>query len=152
MYDGRKYNDKSTHFIYGYMVKDHSDSKSGNLLPLHGLLFFLKQQAIFYMHRSRQDSTYHNLCCTSCGTLAGMKNSSMGIHKSHNYILFSVHRKEGNILFNNALNTFYLRLYGVRHIVKDHSDSERGNPLPPHRLLFSISSKGSFICIIPQTG
>ena len=37
-------------------------------------------------------------------------------------------------------------------MVKDHSDSERGNPLPPHGLLFSISSKGSFICIIPQTG
>ena len=24
-------------------------------------------------------------------------------------------RKEGNVLFNNTLNTFYLRLYGVRH-------------------------------------
>ena len=35
-------------------------------------------------------------------------------------------RKEGNVLFNDALNTFYLRLYGVRHMVKDHSDSERG--------------------------
>ena len=58
-------------------------------------------------------------------------------------------RKEGNILFNNALNTFYLRLYGVRDRVKDHSDSERGNPLPPHGLLFPISIKGSFICIIP---
>ena len=29
-------------------------------------------------------------------------------------------------LFNNALNTFYLQLYGVGHMVKDHSDSERG--------------------------
>ena len=47
---------------------------------------------------------------------------------------------EGNVLFNDALNTFYLRLYGVRHMVKDHSDSEKGNPLP-HRLLFSINSK-----------
>ena len=37
-------------------------------------------------------------------------------------------------------------------MVKDHSDSEKGNPLPPHRLLLSINSKGSFICIIPQTG
>ena len=36
-------------------------------------------------------------------------------------------RKEGNILFNDALNTFYLRLYGVRHMVKDHSYSEKGN-------------------------
>ena len=25
--------------------------------------------------------------------------------------------KEGNVLFNDALNTFYLRLYGVRHMV-----------------------------------
>ena len=52
-------------------------------------------------------------------------------------------RKEGNVLFNDALNTFYLRLYGVRHMVKDHSDSEKGNPLPPHGLLFPISSKSS---------
>ena len=60
-------------------------------------------------------------------------------------------RKE-MFLFNDALNTFYLRLYGVRHRVKDHSDSEKGNPLPPYRLLFPINSNGSFICTIPQTG
>ena len=53
-------------------------------------------------------------------------------------------------LFNDALNTFYLRLYGVRHMVKDHSDSEKGNLLPPHRLFFPINSKGSFICTIPD--
>ena len=33
--------------------------------------------------------------------------------------------KEGNVLFNDALNTFYLRLYGVR------GDSERGKLLSP---------------------
>ena len=49
--------------------------------------------------------------------------------------------RERDVLFNDALNTFYLRLYGVRHMVKDHSDSEKGNPLPPHRLLLSINSK-----------
>ena len=38
-------------------------------------------------------------------------------------------RKEEHILFNDALNTFYLRLYGVGHMVKDHSHSERGNPI-----------------------
>ena len=59
---------------------------------------------------------------------------------------------ERDVLFNDALNTFYLLLYGVSYMVKDHSDSERGNPLPPHRLLFLISSKGSFMCTIPQTG
>ena len=60
-------------------------------------------------------------------------------------------KKEGNVSLNDALN-IYLQLYGVRHMVKDHSDSERGNLLPPHRLLFPIGSKGSFICTIPQTG
>ena len=38
---------------------------------------------------------------------------------------------------------FILRLYGVGLMVKDHSDSERGNPLPPHWLLFTINSKGA---------
>ena len=32
-------------------------------------------------------------------------------------------RKEGNVLFNDALSTFYLQLYSVRHMVNDHSDS-----------------------------
>ena len=68
------------------------------------------------------------------------------------FLIIRLNERERNVLFNDALNTFYLRLYGVRHMVKDHSDSERGNPLPPHRLLLSINSKGSFICTIPQTG
>ena len=61
---------------------------------------------------------------------------------------YSGGRKEGNVLFNDALSTFYLRLYGVGYMVKDHLDSDRGNP----PLLFPTSSKGSFICTIPQTG
>ena len=51
------------------------------------------------------------------------------------------HKEEGNVLFNNALNTFYLRLCGVTHMVKNHSDRKKGNPLLPHGLLFPISSK-----------
>ena len=39
----------------------------------------------------------------------------------------SIFGRKENVLFNDTLNTFYLRLYGVRHMVKDHSDSERGN-------------------------
>ena len=62
----------------------------------------------------------------------------------------TVARKEGrSVLFNDAHNTFYLRLYGVGHMVKDHSESDRGNPLPPHELLFPISSKGSFYIYHP---
>ena len=36
-------------------------------------------------------------------------------------------------------------------MVKDHSDSKKGNPVQPlHGILFSISSKGSIICRIPE--
>ena len=39
---------------------------------------------------------------------------------------------------------FYLTKHST-HYVKDHRDSERGNPLLPHHgILFSISSKDSF--------
>ena len=60
-------------------------------------------------------------------------------------------RKEMFYLTTHSTH-FILWLYDIRHMVKNHSDSERGNPLPPHRLSFPISSNGSFICIIPQTG
>ena len=33
--------------------------------------------------------------------------------------------KDGNVLVNNTLNIFYLRLYGIGHMEKDHSDSKR---------------------------
>ena len=54
-------------------------------------------------------------------------------------------RKKENVLFNDALIAFLLtQLYGVGHMIKNHSNSERGNPLPPlHGLLIPISSKGS---------
>ena len=62
-------------------------------------------------------------------------------------------RKEGYVLFNDALKTSYSLLYGIGHMVKDHSDSERGNSLQRlHGLLFQISSKGYFVCTTPQTG
>ena len=41
---------------------------------------------------------------------------------------WNLYESERNVLFNDALNTFYLRLYGVRHMVKDHSDSEERKP------------------------
>ena len=63
--------------------------------------------------------------------------------------------KEGRIEFFNLITHsthFILQLYGVWHMIKNHSENERGNPLSPHGLLFLISSKGSFIYIILQTG
>ena len=85
--------------------------------------------------------------------LYGRKEENVLFNDAFNTFYLRLYgRKEGNGLFNDALNTFYLRLYGVGHMVKHHSDSERGNPLPPRGLLFPINSKGSFICTIPQRG
>ena len=39
-----------------------------------------------------------------------------------------MYRKEGSVLFNDTLNTLYLRLYGIRHMVKDNSNSEKRKP------------------------
>ena len=58
--------------------------------------------------------------------------------------------KEGrkNDLFNDALNIFYLRLYGVIHMVKDHSDSEREETRChiEGRILYGKTRKDSHCC------
>ena len=71
-----------THFIYGYiasdhMVKNHSDRERGNPLPPHRLLFSISSKGSFICIIP-QDNTYHGLCYTSCGALAGTRNSPMG--------------------------------------------------------------------------
>ena len=51
-----------------------------------------------------------------------------------------------DFVFSLPLMVINYQAYG-----KDHSNSERGNLLPPlHGLLFPISRKGYFICTIPQ--
>ena len=64
--------------------------------------------------------------------------------------VFNQHKRF--VLFNDATGTHwflsYHRLLDVIHMVTLTHFLE-GNPLPPHRLLFSISSKGSFICTFP---
>ena len=70
----------SAHFTYGYMAsdiwaKDHSDSEIGNDM---GYSFRLAARVLLYAPSHRQDSTYHGLCCTNRGALAGTRNISMG--------------------------------------------------------------------------
>ena len=55
-----------THFIYGYMASDICYS------------YQLAARVLLYAPSHRQDNTYHGLCYTSRGALAGMRNSSMG--------------------------------------------------------------------------
>ena len=45
-------------------------------------------------------------------------------------------RKKKRNVFNDALNTFYLWLHSVGYMVKNNSNSERGNLLPPLYGLF----------------
>ena len=59
-------------------------------------------------------------------------NSERGSPLSPHELLFPIRERERNVLFNTFYLQFYLRLYGVRHMVKDHSDS------------FPISHKGYF--------
>ena len=58
-------------------------------------------------------------------------------------------RKEMFYLTTHSTHFIYGYMASDIIMVKNNTDSERGNPLPPHGLLFPISSKGSFICIIP---
>ena len=73
----------STHFIYGYMASDIwlwtilIVRKETRCRPI-GYSFRLTARVLLYAPSHRQDSTYHGLCYTSRGALAGTRNSSMG--------------------------------------------------------------------------
>ena len=100
----------------------------------------------YHKDRKRKKAHTHTHLRT---LLTGTRSSVAHLNAPCGIAPWTERTNERNVLFNDALNT--LRLYGVRHMVKDHSDSEKVYPLPPHRLLFPINSKGSFICTIPQT-
>ena len=73
----------STHFIYGYMASDiwlrtilivRKETRCRHI----GFSYRLAARVLLYAPSHRQDSTYHGLCYTSRGALAGTRNSSMG--------------------------------------------------------------------------
>ena len=73
----------STHFIYGYMASDiwlrtilivRKETRCRHI----GYSYQLTARVLLYAPSHRQDSTYHSLCYTSRGALAGTRNSSMG--------------------------------------------------------------------------
>ena len=73
----------STHFIYGYMA---SNVWLRTILIVRkktrccdiSYSFRLTARVLLYAPSWRQDNTYHRLCYTSRGPLAGTRNSSMG--------------------------------------------------------------------------
>ena len=73
----------STHFIYGYMASDiwlrtivivRKETCCRHI----GSSYRLTARVLLYAPSHRQDNTYHGLCYTSLGALAGTRNSSMG--------------------------------------------------------------------------
>ena len=71
------------HFIYGYMASDiwlrtilivRKETRCRHI----GYSYRLTARVLLYAPSHRQDNTYHGLCYTSRGTLAGTSNSSMG--------------------------------------------------------------------------
>ena len=73
----------STHFIYGYMASDiwlrtilivRKETRCCHI----GYSYQLTARVLLYAPSHRQDNTYHSLCYTSRGALAGTRNSSMG--------------------------------------------------------------------------
>ena len=82
----------STHFIYGYMASD---------IWLRTILIVRKEREreMFYL---TTHSTHFIYGYMASDMVKDHSDSEKG-------------ERERNVLFNDALNTFYLRLYGVRH-------------------------------------
>ena len=73
----------STHFIYGYMASHiwlrtilivRKETRCRHI----GYSYRLTARVLLYAPSHIQDNTYHGLCYTSRGALAGTRNSSMG--------------------------------------------------------------------------
>ena len=123
------------------MVKDHSDSEKGNPLPpisSKGSFIYTIPDRIAHTTAFVTPVVEHWLEWEIAQWVhpTAVKTTSVCL-----------------IVYLTTHSTHFIsQLYGVGHMVKDYSDSVRGNLLPPlHGLLFSISSKSSFICTIPQT-
>ena len=68
----------STHFIYGYMASDILIVRKETRCRHIDYSFRLAASDLLYPPSYRLNSTYHGLCYTSRGALAGTRNSSMG--------------------------------------------------------------------------
>ena len=82
----------STHFIYGYMASDiwlrtilivRKETRCRHI----GYSYRLTARVLLYAPSHRQDNTYHGLCYTSRGALAGTRNSSTSKKASYHLLL-----------------------------------------------------------------
>ena len=82
-WERERFNDALNTFIYGYMASHiwlrtilivRKETRCRHI----GYSYRLTARVLLYAPSHRQDNTYHSLCYTSHGALAGMRNSSTG--------------------------------------------------------------------------
>ena len=136
----------STHFMYGYMASDiwlrtilivrkrerererereravlFNDALNTFYVRLYGVRHMVKDHSDSEKERERE---MFYLTTHSTHFMNGYMASDIWLRTI--LIVRKEREREKNVLFNDALHTFYVRLYGVRHMAKDHSDSEKG--------------------------
>ena len=85
----------STHFIYGYMASDIWLRTILIVRKETRCSFRLAARVLLYAPSHRQDNTYHSLCYTSRGALAGMR------YKSHSEV--------SEVTINRNILTLFLK-------------------------------------------
>ena len=125
----------STHFIYGYMVSDiwlktilivRKETRCRHI----GYSYQLTARVLLYAPSHRQDNTYHGLCYTSRGALAGTRNSSMGpplTMKSMPWRTTSNLSATFVLLSNGCLST---RTNGLKQDPRIETDATGQYPIP----------------------
>ena len=90
------------------MVKDHI-----------GYSYRLTARVLLYEPSHRQDNTYHGLCYTSRGALAGTRNSSMGpphegsIRRSYEWMSYAVLTQNSTYIVLLVLCIHLIYIYGA---------------------------------------
>ena len=110
----------STHFIYGYMASDiwlrtilivRMETRCRHI----GYSYRLTARVLLYAPSHRQDNTYHGLCYTSRGALAGTRNSSMGPWRidptTHRTMNDTINKTELEVFLSNEIHhLFYIHI------------------------------------------
>ena len=109
-----------------------------------GYSFRLAASVLLYAPSNWQDSTYHNICYTSRGALAGMRNSSMSppwrtdltTHR-----IMSEHLPQSYIsLLQTARGNSMLQLYGFLFLISRQDSTYHGFCYTSHGALAGTSS------------
>ena len=128
------------------MVYDHSDSERGNRCRHLVYSFRLAARVLLYASSHRQDNTYHSLCYTSRGTLAGISNPCRGRLLWNNSALSSMTeknvvggKKEGSCYDIHTKGSFNISLTRLRlcsHALL--SENSRYHNIPYYQRIYKL--------------